>query len=76
MAQVTITIEDDDGGINIRCESNPPWPGPAKEDQSLTYAQSVGLDFIEHLKGTQGTPTEMDVTGTVDGVEEEVVKLI
>ena len=42
MAEVTITIKDEGRGVNIKIESNPPFPGPAAEDQTMTNAQYLG----------------------------------
>ena len=61
MAKVTITIEDDDveGMINIRIESDPAWPGPAAEDQTMTAAQHLGLVGMEALaKAAKGGEKE------------------
>lgn len=51
MAKVIITIEDDDdaGMISIRIESDPAWPGPAAEDQTMTAAQHLGLVGMEAI---------------------------
>ena len=61
MAKVTITIEDDDekGMVNIRIESDPGWPGPAAEDQSMTSAQHLGLVGMEAItKAGKSEPEE------------------
>jgi hypothetical protein len=56
MAKVTITVEDDPDGkhVNIRIESDPPWPGPAAEDQSMTCAQNLGLAIMEKMPEITG----------------------
>ena len=54
-ATVTFTITDkpetpeEEGTINFRIESDPPWPGPAAKDQTLTAAQACGLRLMEAL---------------------------
>jgi hypothetical protein len=53
MAKVTITLvdENDKGTITVKIESDPGFPGPAAppEEQSVTVAQSLGLQLMEHL---------------------------
>lgn len=52
MATVTITISDEgeeDGSegnttVNIKLESEPAFPGPAADDQTVTAAQNLGLN--------------------------------
>jgi hypothetical protein len=50
MAKVTITISDEgeeaDGKntVTIKLESDPAFPGPAAEDQTITSAQNLGLN--------------------------------
>jgi hypothetical protein len=61
MAKVTITVEDDDaaGMVNIRIESEPGWPGPAAEDQTMTAAQHLGLIGMEAItKAAKGGEKE------------------
>lgn len=52
MAKVTVTFEDiegQEGGVNVRIESEPGFPGPAAEDQMLSSAQMMGLRMTEIL---------------------------
>lgn len=49
MATVTITLTDDADTLHVVIESEPPFPGPASDDESLTAAQGWGLELIEHL---------------------------
>lgn len=50
MATVTITISDEgvesDGKntVTIKLESEPAFPGPAADDQTVTAAQNLGLN--------------------------------
>jgi len=53
MAQVTIRItdaSDNEMGVSITIASKPPFPGPAKKDQSLTTAQECALRFMDSLR--------------------------
>lgn len=57
MATVTITIKDEGRGLNIKLESDPPFPGPAAEDQTATNAQHlgfVGLNAITNACKSEG----------------------
>jgi hypothetical protein len=65
MAKVTITIEDGDeneNSVTMRIESDPAWPGPAAEDQSMTPAQSAGLRFFDWMR-KEHPDEEPDVEG-------------
>lgn len=52
MAKVTITIEDGDkeDSVTMKIESDPAWPGPAAEDQTMTPAQAAGLRFFDWMQ--------------------------
>jgi len=51
VAKVTITIEDGENDrVTMQIESDPPWPGPAAEDQSMTPAQGAGLRFFDWMR--------------------------
>jgi len=49
MAKVTITFEDIDDGVRVKAESEPPFPGPAAQDQTLTEAQEMGIRMTQML---------------------------
>jgi hypothetical protein len=50
-AKVVVTFtDDDDGGTKVKVESDPPFPGPAAEDQTMTPAQSMAVLFFEYLR--------------------------
>ena len=55
MAIINLSIKDSvseetgESMVEIKMESEPAWPGPAAEDQSMTSAQALGLEFLELL---------------------------
>jgi hypothetical protein len=55
MAKVTITIEDTEKtGIHLTIESDPPFPGPAAEDQTQTNAQYLGCVAMDAMSKACG----------------------
>lgn len=49
MAKCVITITDGDAGsLDMTASSDPAWPGPAAEDQTLTAAQQVTLALMSY----------------------------
>lgn len=63
MAKVTITFEDHEGGVEVKVGSDPAWPGPAAENQSLTEAQMMGLRVVEILNQLQEAEEDEDEGG-------------
>jgi hypothetical protein len=51
MATASITITDTAKGVDIKIESDPPFPGPAAEDQTLTNAQGAVIHLLGVLQG-------------------------
>ena len=49
MAKVTITLTDNADKLNVRIESDPPFPGPVAECQDTTCAQNAGMFMLEAL---------------------------
>ena len=50
MAIVTITITDKPKGkLTIKIASDPAFPGPAAENQTMTPAQQLGLIGVEAI---------------------------
>lgn len=62
MAKVTIIIEDneDQTGISVQVTSNPPFPGPAAEDQTATSAQHLGAYCMEAIAKATGGRRDPD----------------
>lgn len=46
MAKVTITITDQDEGIKVLVESDPPMPEQTKDE---TNAQALAMDIVESI---------------------------
>lgn len=47
MATVTITLTDKGKGLKLKIASDPAFPGPKAEDQTMTTAQQLGLYLME-----------------------------
>lgn len=70
MAEVRLTLKDVRGRqAAIRVESIPPWPGPAAEDQTMTPARWMGLEFMEWLQTRHGNRERQEPAGPSPPVE-------